>query len=224
MSNENLLKPPVKAVVWDWNGTMLNDVHICVDSINTLLKQRKVPALNYHTYRGVFGFPVRDYYEKAGFDFNCEPFDVVAVEFIDIYRTHLEKCSLFPEVSGVLQQISESDVPQFVLSAMEQDLLESSLASKGIAGYFRFIAGTGDHYADGKEASARRLQELIDAKPHEILLVGDTIHDHEVADAMGWQCVLVSNGHQSEERLRETGRPVVGCISLIPAYLNGQSS
>jgi phosphoglycolate phosphatase len=211
----------VKAIVWDWNGTMLNDVDVCVESINTMLEPRNIQLLNYHTYRDVFGFPVRQYYEKAGFNFELEPFDVVAVEFIDIYRLHLEKCELFPEVNDVLGQISVSGLPQYVLSAMEQGLLESSLSAKGIAHYFKHIAGTGDHYADGKTAAAKYLQEVIGCMPRQILLIGDTIHDHEVAEEMGWQSILIANGHQSEERLRKTGRPVLKSISQVHHYLNG---
>ena len=217
-NNENLR---IKAVVWDWNGTMLNDVHICVDSINVMLKKRNIPLLNYHTYRQVFGFPVREYYEKAGFNFHFEPFDIVAVEFIDIYRTHLEKCTLFPETNAVLAQVSEQGLPQYVLSAMEQGLLDSSLIAKGIAHHFRFIAGTGDHYADGKSGSAKRLQKIMDCEPQEVMLIGDTIHDFEVAEEMGWKSILIANGHQSEERLMKTGRPVLSSIALVHKYLNG---
>jgi phosphoglycolate phosphatase len=225
MKNTDETRSPaqVAAIVWDWNGTLLNDINICVDSINRMLRPRNIPLLSYDAYRDVFGFPVRDYYEKAGFDFFKEPFDVVAVEFIDIYRTHLPECNLFPEVLQVLEQISNSKLPQYVLSAMEQEMLEFSLREKGIAKFFRLIAGTGDHFADGKLGSAKRLQQLIDVKPAHVLMIGDTIHDYEVAMEMGWQSILISNGHQSEVRLLETGRPVLQSLIMIGKYLNGYS-
>ncbi|MBE0662787.1 MAG: HAD family hydrolase [Bacteroidales bacterium] len=213
----------VKAIVWDWNGTLLDDVHICVDSINIMLGARNLHQLDYESYRDVFGFPVRAYYEKAGFNFLQEPFDVVAIQFIDIYREHLLNCNLFPEVMEVLNQILALQLPQYILSAMEQQLLETSLTEKGIPQFFNFIAGTSDHYADGKLGSAKRLQQMIEAKPKEILLVGDTIHDFEVAEEMGWQCMLIANGHQSELRLEATGKPVLKSLAALPALLNGHS-
>ena len=213
----------VKAIVWDWNGTLLNDVHICVDSINIMLDARNLPTLDYSSYRNVFGFPVREYYEKAGFNFFNEPFDVVAIQFIDIYREHLRNCNIFPEVMDVLNQIAALKLPQYILSAMEQQLLETSLSEKGIPQFFNYIAGTSDHYADGKLGSAKRLQQMIVAEPQNILLVGDTIHDYEVAEEMGWQCVLISNGHQSEQRLHSTGKPVLKSLSILPELLNGHS-
>lgn len=213
----------VEAIVWDWNGTLLNDVHVCVDSINIMLDARNLPTLDYTSYRNVFGFPVREYYEKAGFNFFNEPFDVVAIQFIDIYREHLRRCNLFPEVFDVLGKIAMLPMPQFILSAMEQQLLEISLTEKGIPHFFSFIAGTNDHYADGKLGSAKRLQEIIVAEPNAILLVGDTIHDYEVAEEMEWQCVLIANGHQSEHRLLATGKPVLKSLAMLPAFLNGHS-
>lgn len=220
---EKISDQKVKAIVWDWNGTLLNDVHICVDSINIMLDARNLPTLDYTSYRNVFGFPVREYYEKAGFNFFNEPFDVAAIQFIDIYRERLRRSHLFPEVFEVLAKITMLQLPQYILSAMEQQLLEISLTEKGIPHFFKFIAGNSDHYADGKLGSAKRLQQIIVAEPNDILLVGDTIHDYEVAEEMGWQCVLISNGHQSEQRLHATGKPVLKSLSILPEFLNGHS-
>ena len=211
----------VKAIVWDWNGTLLDDVRICVNSINEMLLQRGIPQLDEETYRRIFGFPVRKYYEEAGFDFQQEPFDVVAIRFIDLYRRHLHLCNLFPDVVNTLKLISDRKIPQYILSAMEQELLYHSLQEKGISRYFDFISGTSDHYADGKLVAAQRLQTIIAKAPSNILLIGDTMHDHEVAEEMGWQCFLVARGHQSLQRLPLTGRPVIENLALLWKHLNG---
>jgi phosphoglycolate phosphatase len=216
-------KKQIQAIVWDWNGTLLNDVHVCVDSINQMLKPRNIPLLGVGSYREVFGFPVKDYYEKAGFNFVKEPYDVVAIEFIEIYRQRIAQCSLFTEAEAVLRQIAKLNLPQFILSAMQQDLLETSLKEKGIFAYFSFIAGTGDHFAGGKLGSAKNLQQIIGIEPENILLVGDTTHDHEVAEKMGWQSVLISNGHQSANRLKATGSPVLENLTSVSWYLNGHA-
>lgn len=213
----------IGALVWDWNGTLLNDVDICVESINQLLTARNIPALNYHTYREVFGFPVRDYYTKAGFDFEAEPFDIVAIEFIDIYRNHLPGCSLFNGVHQTLQYFSEKGLPQYVLSAMQQEMLETSLREKGILEFFDHVAGTGDHFANGKHDAAIRLQKIINREPAGVMLIGDTIHDSEVASDMGWECTLIANGHQSANRLANTDRIVLESLEALKFLLNGHS-
>jgi len=72
-------------IIWDWNGTLLDDMDICISSMNRMLSKRELPELNIDKYRDVFTFPVIDYYKAIGFDFRKEPWDVAAHEFIWLY-------------------------------------------------------------------------------------------------------------------------------------------
>ena len=56
-------------IIWDWNGTLLNDTELSIKCINTLLKRRSLPLLSAEQYREVFGFPIREYYQRIGLDF-----------------------------------------------------------------------------------------------------------------------------------------------------------
>ena len=64
-----------KAIIWDWNGTLLDDVELCINSMNLLLKERNLQALTIDRYREIFTFPVKEYYQKAGFNFKTENFE-----------------------------------------------------------------------------------------------------------------------------------------------------
>ncbi|MBN2352282.1 MAG: hypothetical protein JXD23_06910 [Spirochaetales bacterium] len=55
-------------VVWDWNGTLLNDMEACIRSMNLMLENRSLPPIDFETYRNVFTFPVIDYYRAVGID------------------------------------------------------------------------------------------------------------------------------------------------------------
>ena len=58
-------------VLWDWNGTLLDDVALCVDALNRLLRIYHYPQqYSLAQYREIFGFPIEDYYIRAGFDFS----------------------------------------------------------------------------------------------------------------------------------------------------------
>ena len=67
-------------IIWDWNGTLLNDNWLCVDVINTLLKKRGMPLTTLNTYKEIFVFPVIEYYHKLGFEFTDESFEEVQVK------------------------------------------------------------------------------------------------------------------------------------------------
>lgn len=209
-------------IIWDWNGTLLNDVEICVKAINLLLSHRGIPTISVEKYREVFTFPVIDYYRAVGFDFDTEPFEKPAMEFIDEYHRTLHQASLFQEVVSVLTHFNEKGIQQVVLSAMEHDSLMKSLSSNGILPYFEKVSGLNDHYAHGKVELGLQLLDSIDMPKDQLVMVGDTLHDKEVADCLGIDVVLVASGHQSKQRLMSAGVPVLDSISQLEEVVTFQ--
>ena len=69
-------------IIWDWNGTLLNDVHIALSTMNSLLIKYNLPILTENRYRDIFQFPVENYYIYAGFSFEKIPFQQLADQFI----------------------------------------------------------------------------------------------------------------------------------------------
>lgn len=204
-----------KAIIWDWNGTLLDDISICIESMNILLEERGLPMLNRPTYREIFSFPVRSYYEKAGFDFRREDFEIPALEFIKLYAERLPGADLFPETFQVLEHLAARGYYQTVLSAMEHESLVRSLKDKGVFTYFNLVNGISDHFAHSKLEVGAALISGLEFARSEILLIGDSLHDLEVAEALDVDCLLVSNGHQSARRLLEKTPAVTGRLSDI---------
>ena len=68
-------------VVWDWNGTLLDDAEVCLAVMDRMLVRRGLPPIgDMERYREIFTFPVRDYYALAGLDMDAEPFTDLADE------------------------------------------------------------------------------------------------------------------------------------------------
>ncbi|MHC1707655.1 MAG: HAD family hydrolase [Bacteroidales bacterium] len=214
------MRNSIRTIIWDWNGTLLDDMDICVDSINILLEKRGLPLMNLEKYRSIFTFPVIDYYKTIGFDFDKEPYDSVAIEFISIYLNKLKSASIFQEVRPTLEIFKEKGYQQAILSAMEQENLLISVNSKGIQDYFSCIYGTDDHYAHGKTYLLSRILKCLDVDPKETLLIGDTLHDHEVALSAGCNCLLVAAGHQEKRRLDTAGCQVINNLNEISRLFN----
>ena len=203
----------IKAVIWDWNGTLLNDLDICIFSMNQILERLNLPLLTVEKYKSIFTFPVKEYYKAAGIDFGIHNWDVMAHEFIANYRRTLPQATLHEGVTRVLSFFKEKQRRQFILSAMQQDFLMESVSAMNIPGYFDQIVGLNDHYAHTKEENAILLVEETGLPKDSILMIGDTLHDLEVAEAAGIQCILVAAGHQSKERLESSGALV--CRDLV---------
>lgn len=202
-------------IIWDWNGTLLDDVDICIESINELLDSRCHKTLDKKEYRQIFTFPVREYYVKAGFDFSDEPFDKVAIEFIDLYHHKLGNASLFSEAVEVLDFFKQKKYKQIMVSAMEHQSLLKSVKRLGIEGYFEKVNGIEDHFAASKITLARKILNETIQNGSKITLIGDTLHDAEVARDLGIRCLLVANGHQSYDRLKESSCQVVHDLKEI---------
>ena len=203
------------SVIWDWNGTLLNDLDFCVSTINTLLKRRDLPLLNPELYKEVFSFPVKDYYQVIGFDFEKEDFAIPAREFIDLYDSGVKNCSLHNAAIEVLKHFQNLGIRQFVLSAMKQNMLEQTLKQQNIFHFFEGVAGLNDHYANSKIERGEELIAEFNIEKSNAWIIGDTIHDFEVAESLGIRCILIADGHQSEERLKTTNAKLVGSLKKL---------
>ena len=203
----------IKHIIWDYNGTLLNDIDLCVEMINIVLSRRELATITKQHYKEVFDFPVKDYYEIIGFDFNKEPFDVVGTEFIEEYNNNTNRFILHDGVLEILEKIKNLGIEQSVLSARLQESLHQELNDFGINKYFEHTFGLSDHYANGKSELGKQLMNRIEEAPENILLIGDTLHDMEVARALGIQELLISNGHQNYERLSKGSNNVLSSVN-----------
>ncbi len=195
-------------IIWDWNGTLLDDAWLCVEVMNGMLYRRGLPCLTPARYQDLFGFPVIDYYRRLGFEFSREPFDEVGTEFIVGYEKRRNECCLQPGADEVLKQFQKAGLVQSVLSAQKQFTLDEALTSFGIAHFITYKRGISDHYAAGKKEQGSRLMDELDIDPAQVLLIGDTTHDYDVAQAMGVECCLMVSGHHARGKLESCGVPV----------------
>jgi phosphoglycolate phosphatase len=88
-----------------------------------------------------------------------------------------------------------------------------------VAGYFDHVCGVDNLYGHSKLDLGRALLTRLALPPHRVLLIGDSLHDHEVADALGTRCLLVAQGHQSYARLARSGAPVLESLGDLRAWL-----
>ena len=95
-----------KHIIWDWNGTLLDDGWLFVDVMNSILKRRNMDTITLKKYREIFGFPVKNYYIKLGFDLDAEPFEKSGLEFIREYGKRRYEAQLYPEVIALLNELS----------------------------------------------------------------------------------------------------------------------
>ena len=204
-----------KLIIWDWNGTLWDDTWLCVEINNHMLARRGLPPITIETYRAKLCFPVTGYYCQLGFNYETDPYPRLAEEFIEEYTRRRFECALHPGARATVEFFQGLETPQAVLSAYEQKALLEATDYFELTGFFSDIVGLNDIYAHGKVENGKQYIAGLDIDPSEVLFIGDTIHDFEVAEAMGVQCVLVANGHNSRERLEACGVPVLDSLAAL---------
>lgn len=191
-----------KNVIWDWNGTLLNDVEYVLDVINPLLDRHGLKRQSVDTYKEVFGFPVRDYYIKMGFDLEKNCFSKLSDDFHEAYYANFGRCEIFSSARRCLDEFSKMGKSQAVLSASDQKALDQVLQHYQLTSYFHHVYGISDRLAASKVQRGKELIEKSGFYADQTILIGDTDHDLEVGQEMGVQVILVSHGHQSINRLK----------------------
>ncbi len=212
-----------KSIIWDWNGTLLNDVHICVDIINHLLTQQNQPQLTIDRYKSAFGFPIVDYYRRIGIDFEQESFEALTMKFMGSYTQQVKECALHEQTLSVLSALRQKGLNQFILTAAHKDNVMELLHHYDIQHYFKAIEGLDNFRAESKIQRGHHLIQNHQINPQTTVLIGDTLHDHDVAQALNVDCILVADGHQSWERLNQNSSNntlVINNLSEIIHKLN----
>ena len=194
--------PRYRHIVWDWNGTLLDDVDYSIAVMNGLLARRGLPLLDRPRYHALFDFPVRDYYFRLGFDPAQDSFETLSVEFISAYDAHRWDCPLHPGVAEILAAVSRTGATQSILSAYRQETLHEIVAHFGLTPHFIRLTGLDNIFAHSKADLGRAWLAELGLPPAEVLMVGDTLHDRDVAQHMGVDCVLGAAGHHPAARLR----------------------
>src|SRR5688572_1482162 len=112
-----------QTVVWDWNGTLLDDLDYCLQIANEIFGERGLAALSRERYREIFDFPVRLYYERAGLILDEAGFRALSVDFCARFERQLHGVPLFSRAAELVQLLATRGTRQLVLSNAEQGSL-----------------------------------------------------------------------------------------------------
>ena len=150
------MKPSL--LIWDWNGTLLDDLDLCNRCLNDLLDaygyaQRYDAA----AYKEIFGFPIQDYYVRAGFDFTRHPYEALAEHYMEEYLPAAEGCGLCPGAHGALKWARDAGIRQVILSASQLPILRRQVEERSLSGFFDELLGQSDIYARGKKETGALL-------------------------------------------------------------------
>lgn len=209
----------IKTVFWDFNGTILDDVNAVVALNNRVFTRYGLaPFKSVDDYRRVFRFPIREYYKDCGV--TDELFEAVAGDWSKEYMMAARDCPIREGILDAVSAFERAGLSQTVISASKRTHLQEQLSwYPPLSGKFQEVLGLDDIYAVSKVHLAVDYCSRHNQNPHELVLIGDTLHDAQVAEAIGSRCLLLEDGHQLRETLLTAGAPVFDSLKKVTEYV-----
>ncbi len=208
-----------KYIFWDWNGTLIDDADSARLAVNVMLDRRGISPITLEEYRDMIEVPIMNFYDKV-MDTKSETIESLATEFNPLCESFLAEYPLFEGTKPILSMLASRGVRQFIFSSSHRKYIEPKLDRFGIENCFESVVGASDVSVGSKAERTRLFIESLGLDKNDILFVGDMVHDHETAEHVGSDCVLVSAGHQCASALRATGREVFDSLSSLYCCLD----
>lgn len=203
-------------LIWDWNGTLLDDYHLTVTASNAAFAHAGGGPIDPEEHRRRFRRPVQDYYaEVLGRPLDAAEFAELDRVYHDTYHAQMVGCRL---AAGAEQALAGWTGTQSLLSMWYHDMLVPFVDGLGLTRHFVRVDGLRDRIGGGSKADhvAAHLA-AIGVEGRDCVMIGDTVDDAEAAAAIGAGCVLVTGGFTDAERLIRTGLPVVDDLAQAVA-------
>lgn len=207
----------MRHVVWDWNGTLFDDLHIVVESVNVALSPLGGPTIDADGYRDHFQRPVQRFYDLLlGRSVEEHEWRAIDEHFHEAYRSRLGRAGLHHSALPAIERVAASGGSQSLLSMWWHDELVPAVERLGLDAYMLRVDG--NRYDAGDRKAAQLSRHLAALAAHgvdrrHVVMVGDTFDDGHAAHENGIGCVLFAGGgsHHRHE-LEATGLPVADTL------------
>lgn len=205
-----------KHVVWDWNGTLLDDLPVVVEAVNLSMARLGMPPIDEDGYRDHFTRPVRAFYDSIfARPVTDEEWEKLNDGFHTEYFARVSGAGLTVDTLDALDAAGELGWGQSLLSMSPQDWLERVVSSKGVAERFVLIDGLSGPTGGVKAQHMEEHVQALDIHPQRVVVIGDTPDDAVAARHVGAGVVLYDGGSHHLPHLEGMGAPVAH--SLVEA-------
>jgi phosphoglycolate phosphatase-like HAD superfamily hydrolase len=203
-------------IVWDWNGTLFDDLEVVVASVNQGLATFGAAPIDLDAYRSHYTRPVKLFYDKLlARELTDDEWNEVDRTFHDSYRQALVRARLTADARQALDHAARGGHSQSLLSMFPHPDLVPLVKKLGIEAYFDRIDGLSEGSPGDLKALylERHLRLLVAGEdPAQVVVIGDTPDDATAAQHVGARPILYDGGSHHRVDLEWTGAPVVSSL------------
>jgi len=207
----------MRHVIWDWNGTLVDDLPVVVASVNFSLAKLGAGPITADDYRNLYIRPVRVFYDRLlGRPVTDDEWAQIDGTFHAAYASAVEQIPLTADAERAIVAVTAAGSTQSILSMWWHDDLMTEVVRHGLDRVMERVDG---NTRDAGETKARlldlHLQKLNDARS--CVMIGDALDDAHAALATGIPCVLYDGGSHHRSELDTVGVPVAGSLTEAAA-------
>lgn len=196
-------------IIWDWNGTLVDDVAVSVDCVNDIFTLYNMPHTTIEEYLSVITPSLEEYYGRY-FDMSRHTMTELLSLFQKYYKQRANQLVLMNGAADALRLLKESGKRQYIVSSFEQSALNDSVKMLGVRDYFDIISGCDDIHCGSKSERARKIVQ----NSEKAVLIGDSVCDYITATEAGCDCILIASGHQQKSDLLKC-KPKSGTVAVF---------
>lgn len=210
-----------KLVVFDWDGTLLDSIATIVGCTQATLEELGMPPADEADIRSAIGLGIRETVDS--FCPGCS--EATFGRIVEVYRKlwfgrFVHDPVLFEGVPDLLQGLQEERRLLAVATAKSRQGLSADLERTGLGRFFQ-ASRTVDEAAS--KPSPEMLLSILDelgVRPEETLMVGDAIHDLQMANNAGIAAVGVASGTTARDVLLGNGPlECLDTVAELPGWL-----
>jgi len=203
-----------RLIVFDWDGTIIDSPGAIVECIQEAARDMGLAVPSAGQASHVIGLGLRDSLLHAV----PELPDARYAEFVALYRKHFlqreDAMKVFSGIREILEELKKDRVLAIATGKSRRGL-ERALAHTRTSGYFTASRCADETQPKPHPAMLLELMEELDVGRRQVLMIGDTSHDLEMARAAEVDAVAVSYGAHAEEGLRACAP--LACHSTVPS-------
>jgi len=204
-------------IIWDYNGTVLDDAYTSVLAVNEMLAARGLPKTNLEVYKKTLTMPLTEYYKTVGI--YTDDIAVLSQEFRGYCKKHGDSSRIFDGVYDVIAFAKSLGIKNILLSSLYNEHLIEETKKYCIDGWFDTVSGLLDKNLGSKSDTARRIFKEQGINPKNVLFIGDLVTDAITAKEVGADCILIPNGHTDKARCMLACDKVFDHVKEIIEYI-----
>jgi phosphoglycolate phosphatase-like HAD superfamily hydrolase/ADP-ribose pyrophosphatase YjhB (NUDIX family) len=185
----------IRNIIFDWSGTLVDDLPAVWRATNFALGQAGVPELSLEQFRAQFSLPFRQFYDRL---MPHVPLPQLEQWFHHRFRQVQDSVTELPHAREFLEFCRARQVRSFVLSTVKAEYFHTQAGRSGFEGFFE------KPYLEiwDKRDKIRELLAAHNLATGETLFIGDMQHDIETARHGGILSCAVLTGYNDAAQLR----------------------